>query len=487
MNMSNSLVQLFNTVPLPYSYVDVPTPEEPENHPDNKILYFVNRVITNLTRDTFRHAGFKFTENKSHWNASWGRQYNPDEYQKCQSWQKINHFATAFLMGRKDHLNTRMKELKSRVGDFASFYPTSYLLPEDQNVLKENWEKFPVWIIKPSASSRGRGIHLLTSKDNEPPTEAGVVQEYISRPLLITKRKFDIRLYVLITSIEPLRIYIHHAGLARFCTHEYDPNGDPNDLMMHLTNFSVNKENDKFIRCDNDTESIQDSKWSLDFFLKYIDSIGHSSEKLMREFERICVATIIAGMCEIKKKHMVYIPHRHTSYEMYGVDIMLDEDFKCHLVEVNISPSLSGMDSKLDKRLKYPLNLDLLRMARIIDCNPQLEQPCPGVDAIDDLYFKSMSNERVSSVLDGSVDPWADPVFADFVMVRDYIEETQISSGFRLIFPLRENMDKYFACFDKLSYRDTVFTKWMKMSPQNQEKVIRKSFKKYKDDMNRIL
>ncbi|OHT04502.1 Tubulin-tyrosine ligase family protein [Tritrichomonas foetus] len=481
----NNLVTLFNTIPLPYKYVRVPKPEERPNTPKAPIRYYINRVITNLTRATFKHSGFRVTQDEREWNASWGRQYTMEEYQKCEAWQKINHYAGAFLMGRKDHLNCRMNELKSRVGEFASFYPTSYLLPGDQAKLNRDWKEKPVWIVKPSASSRGRGIHLLASAANDPPTEPGVVQEYITNPLLITKRKFDIRLYVLIPNIEPLRIYIHSAGLARFCTHEYDPNGSPDDLNMHLTNFSVNKEDDRFIRCDT-KESVSDSKWSLDFFLDYMKKQGHDPSAIMKEFERVSIATIIAGMCEIKKTHLKNIRHRHTSYEMYGIDIMLDEDMKCHLIEVNISPSLSGLDSKLDERLKYPLNLDLLRMARIIECNPSIPDPCPGVEIIDKLFFESMSKERIAAVVDKGEDPWQNPVFADFVIIRDFIEETQISSNFRLIFPLPQTMEKFFPCFNKLSYRDIVFTKWMAMSVAKRYSVVKEHWSVYKNGMESV-
>ena len=478
------VAQKFRTISLPYTYVNVPTPSESENRPKNNIKYFINKVITNLTRATFKHAGFKVTEDPRHWNASWGRQYTEEEYKKCEAWQKINHFACAFLVGRKDHLHSRMCELKERVGDFASFYPTSYLLPQDAKQLNAEWKKYPYWIVKPSASSRGRGIHILTNED-EVPQKDGIVQKYIYKPLLILKRKFDIRLYVLITNIEPLRIYIHKSGMARFCTHEYDPNGTTDDLQMHLTNFSVNKEDDHFVRCNDKNESVNNSKWSLDFFLKYMDKNGHDSNMLMKEFERISIATVIAGMCKIKEKHLQLIPHRHTSYEMYGIDIMLDEDMKGYLVEINISPSLSGLDSELDQKLKYPLNLDLLRMARIIDCNPNVDNPCPGVEKIDEKFYESMSKERVEAVLNGA-DPWKNPVFADFVIIRDYIEEYQIKSDFRLIYPIPETMDTYEKCFDKLSYRDIVFQKWIKMSKKDKFNVLNKNWKVYSDVMASI-
>ena len=78
----------------------------------------------------------------------------------------------------------------------------------------------------------------------------------MKNPFLINKLKFDLRVYVLITCIVPLRVYIYDEGLTRFATEEYtnDPEKIENNF-IHLTNFSINKESEKFVNNNNPEEA----------------------------------------------------------------------------------------------------------------------------------------------------------------------------------------------------------------------------------------
>ena len=74
-----------------------------------------------------------------------------------------------------------------------------------------------------------------------------LVSEYVSNPLLINGKKFDLRIYVAMTSINPLRIYIYEDGLVRFATEKFTLSRDQmSNNFVHLTNYSVNKKNEKF-------------------------------------------------------------------------------------------------------------------------------------------------------------------------------------------------------------------------------------------------
>jgi len=74
--------------------------------------------------------------------------------------------------------------------------------------LKEN-EK-AIWIFKPAASSCGRGIKLFSNDEKLPKEKKGfIVSKYIARPHLINGYKYDMRIYILVTSYDPLTIYMY--------------------------------------------------------------------------------------------------------------------------------------------------------------------------------------------------------------------------------------------------------------------------------------
>lgn len=109
-----------------------------------------------------------------------------------------------------------------------------------------------IWIVKPSNASRGRGIYIVSNPSQVNNKESCVVSRYLDNPLLIFGHKFDLRLYIVVTSYEPLRIYIYREGLVRFASEKYS-NDDLNSeeaKYSHLTNYSINKNNANFVQND---------------------------------------------------------------------------------------------------------------------------------------------------------------------------------------------------------------------------------------------
>ena len=93
---------------------------------------------------------------------------------------------------------------------------------------------------------------------------------------VLTGLKFDLRLYVLVTSVKPLRAYLYQNGLARICTNAYEPPTSENmdDKFMHLTNFSVNNQNVNFEKNVDAEETNVGNKWDLSALWAYLKAQG---------------------------------------------------------------------------------------------------------------------------------------------------------------------------------------------------------------------
>ena len=92
-----------------------------------------------------------------------------------------------------------------------------------------------------------------------------MICRYIDRPLLIGGKKFDLRIYVLVTSYRPLKVWLSSLGFARFCNEKYSNDlSDIDNKMAHLTNVAIQKNADEY-------NQEHGSKWSIDNLRFYLE------------------------------------------------------------------------------------------------------------------------------------------------------------------------------------------------------------------------
>ena len=171
---------------------------------------------------------------------------------KLKPFQRVNCFPGINCMTRKDGLSKNLMELRKSFPKHYDFFPETFILPEDHAQFKAQFAHYKdskTFIIKPQASSQGKGIFLTKTWANIPYAGNYIAQRYISRPYLLEGLKFDLRIYVLLQSCDPLKIYIFDDGLARFATKPYEePNANNiDDMFVHLTNYAINKNNPGFV------------------------------------------------------------------------------------------------------------------------------------------------------------------------------------------------------------------------------------------------
>jgi Tubulin-tyrosine ligase family len=143
-----------------------------------------------------------------------------------------------------------------------------------------------------------------------PQTENVVAQLYIKKPLLLDGFKFDLRLYCLVSSVKPLRMYLFQDGLVRMCTEEYVKPTKANiqNVCMHLTNYAVNKHNANFQQPSaksSDDAQDEGSKRSLHWFMNYIreDKGDAKADWLWRRMGTLCVRTVLSIMPTLSREY----------------------------------------------------------------------------------------------------------------------------------------------------------------------------------------
>ena len=146
-----------------------------------------------------------------------------------------------------------------------------------------------------------------------------MVSHYISNPLTIDGLKFDLRVYVAITSIEPLRIYYYKEGLVRFATELYKPPTDdtllPQNPYVHLTNYSINKHNKNGVIAGHEmAEEADGTKWSFKAFRAVLRQHKVNDDKIFAKIKDIIIKTVIACEGTLKQAFETFVPHRKNCF-----------------------------------------------------------------------------------------------------------------------------------------------------------------------------
>ena len=343
--------------------------------------------------DTCAKGNISIIKNENNCNLIW-RLLPPEKMRdlirKLNKNQKFNHFPCTYQIGLKDNMYLHFKYYKKIFPDLYNFVSDTYILPNDaenfEKIYKKN--KNALWIVKPVNMSRGRGVHLLKDlnelkelikKSKDEKEIPDLLSRYLDKPHLINKKKYDLRIYVLVASFSPLRIYLYYNGFVRFATEEYQQ-GNYDNIYIHITNYSINKNNENYKsnqksnnEIENNEENINNeeddsSKWSLVEYRNYFKKLGLNNimDNIWKQIEDIIIKSLITVSKENCQE--ISINKNYSLFELYGYDILIDESFKAWLLEVNVNPSLH-CTSPLDLSIKTELFTDIYNLIGIIPFN----------------------------------------------------------------------------------------------------------------------
>ena len=176
-----------------------------------------------------------------------------------------------------------------------------------------------------------------------------ILQKYIEKPFLYYGRKFDIRIWVLIS--HKMDVYIFKEGHLKASSVNYSL--DNNNSFVHLTNYSLQKYNKNFSKYEMGNEI------SFETFQAFLDTQGENSfnfkETIIPKFKSIIELTAKASKTIINRSKKNY------SFEIFGYDFMMDEDRNVYLIEINTNPGLE-ISSKVIEILVPRMIDDALRL-----------------------------------------------------------------------------------------------------------------------------
>lgn len=294
-----------------------------------------------------------------------------DRFARLESHQRYNHFVGMNAITRKNNLGRNLIRMRKFFPSDFTFFPETWMLPTDYPDFKAQFKRGRTYIIKPDNSCQGKGIYLTQNLESVKLdfNQGLVAQTYLKNPYLLDGKKFDLRVYVLVTGCDPLRIYVHQEGLVRLCCTPYARTSDDNigNTTMHLTNYAVNVKSPLFEENKDPTDIHDGHKRSMRLFLKLLAEEGKDVVSILAKMDDLIIKTLISVQPSIAHVNYSCQPEdveNIQSFEILGFDILLDSKLNPWLLEVNHAPSF-GTDSELDKQVKHAVIGDALKLVNI--------------------------------------------------------------------------------------------------------------------------
>ena len=267
--------------------------------------------------------------------SSMEKEENEVDFSSLRQNVKINQLPGQWVLGRKDWLARSYQAMKeNEKWQHFDFHPRTFLLPlgaqETQQIRDSFNGKSATFLIKPVNWFSGLGIKI-TNNLEEILESCGnvVVQEYIERPLLVNERKFDVRLYLLVTSLEPLKVFLYQDGIVSICSEEYSSEAASQlSKVAHLTNYSVNKTHQSF-SLNNQRRSLSDLRRELE------REQGLDWGPVWDRTKELCLNTLICGLAKMREEFQrAAVKSQYNCFKLFGLDILYDQHLKPWLLEV---------------------------------------------------------------------------------------------------------------------------------------------------------
>jgi tubulin monoglycylase TTLL15 len=293
----------------------------------NDNLRSVKRVMTQLNHEIV--DGLETDD----WDILWSIEYPfnekyRDKWQAMKPHQRVNHFPGIRFLTNKKYMTTN---------NSYPFIPAAFIFPsmlqKFQNFVEQNpGKKF----VRKNQDNRGVQVVSLDDIDYTQ-LDFHIIQQFIENPLLIDGFAFDMGVYVLVTSLNPLRIYrFTDEVLLRFCPKLYHP-FDPNDIDKYV----VYESQQTIVEIPSLRRQVVELKKSFKTsFESHLKATGFNTADLWRQVDEAIVT-----LCLANEQNILNVTESfgkvESFFELVRFDFIIDDTFKVHLMEINMSPNLT--------------------------------------------------------------------------------------------------------------------------------------------------
>eukprot|EP01029_Cantina_marsupialis_P031208 TRINITY_DN8874_c0_g1_i2.p1 TRINITY_DN8874_c0_g1~~TRINITY_DN8874_c0_g1_i2.p1 ORF type:complete len:458 (+),score=97.44 TRINITY_DN8874_c0_g1_i2:90-1463(+) len=265
----------------------------------------------------------------------------PDEYYIClEVCEKILSNPQKDIFEDKFASKLTINEWKSLRICWMYLEP-QFVSVQAQTIIKHLEVNFPflfeenIWILKPTNASKGQGIKCTLELDeiiehSESMEYALVAQKYLNSPLTVEMRKFDLRVWAMISCEEnELHLYLFDCCYARFASKKFSLE-DLTDKFAHLCNCAIQKHSEEDVN-----PMFPGNQWNSTQLANFLNRTHGDGTwtNIWKQIEEHTVDLFLATKEKLSTKH--------RGFEWLGLDFMVDEKMKVWLLEANVSPDNS--------------------------------------------------------------------------------------------------------------------------------------------------
>ena len=355
--------------------------------------------------------------------------------------QKIFSYTNFKIISHKDLTYKNYYKMRIKFPEDFDYMPETFGYPEEKRTIEKRFKNYvlnenDLWLIKPKTGSLGDGIYIFQNLTFTP--DVYLISKYISNPHLIHKLKYDFRVYVFITGLAPLKLYLYREGMVRFATEEYTLDKDHiTELYRHLTNVAVNEKNTEEYKKAVDADSDEGSKWSLQVYENYCKENNIDYKHIRQQMADIAIKSILSVLNQFYDRIKEYGTMDRNHFKLFGFDYLLDDNLKVHLLEINDRPSLLMGDIN-DRKLKPQLVADCLN---IVGITPYSHDYKDDFATWENKYFEQFGEEGPDTLED--------------IINSSICELGRPRGRFDLIFPLKDNINYYKKFFTR-EYKENI-------------------------------